>query len=1022
MELLLSLGMLLAPADLQPLSPIKIADERPVQVAKPSAFYRYWNEPRKQANGKLSTKAYKSAYLINDPQFGDQWYLAAAGQMNTVETAGINAPYAWHSVGDSDAVVVVIGSGVAIDHEDLESVAWVNPGEVEGDGIDNDSNGLVDDYHGWDSFSDSNDVSDSGWVGTAIAGIVGAAANNGVGISGVAPGVEILPCKVESSTHISMWAIAECLDYVADLKERGINITSVVSPYDWNAWGDWTAEALAASASILEQIERLAALDVLYVKAATFSPPSMVTGPYVDGAAWLCQWGDYCPQHIGDSGIPNILQVTSTDRETKRLVGASWARRLNNVLAPGEEVLSTMPGRNRQDNGSSALYADMSGDISTWELQGDITLMEEPDVPSNEVLGTTPTLRDHAEGKQAISITLPPLDLSSYIDDKPTLSFRYKWRDVERGDRLSVSINNIFVHTGNELESSGWRSFEYDVPPYALEGVNSDGNPRAENVVINIALEIGSDLEPRTSLSSFYIDDISVGLPEQGPANRYAFVTGTVASAAIVAGMDAMLRKARPELSMTEARKLLIASGIDHPDAGTEFHPSLAARRSTFFVGDGSGLLECANQEVLRTIAPRLETHFLYPDEAVDIHVQSNRCEVSVHPPALRIEREEREIEFVDEASGRRGLEGDGIYKARYQPQLRGITDIELPDERRTFVAMEHLGYSFSSSTAWEERGDAPIMYTNNTIISRLEPDFVLPLFGAPFYVRAWPSDASLNLDLYREPRDTTADTDIRNRLGRIDLAAFKQTTGGRFGWGNTTSWMAGEAGNRKWVFHWDSPRYGCEGSEEVGVQIVFFERSPAIQMNYRNIPEDCQDEVGAYAGYGLPLQTIYAVNEKFSGTFSMILYPFYQKNHPPKWTEEELVHDVVAETSFSLDVTGQFTDIESDPLTYFLKYDVEGVELSRQGALSGTLSTPGEFPIDLYVVDSAGASVEGRVVLNVAANANSGPAPTPSAGSNDETPESGGGGTAGWLLLLIGISVTCPRIGSGRTRASREI
>jgi len=46
-------------------------------------------------------------------------------------------------------VVAVIDSGVDYEHEDLKPVMWTNPGEIAGDGIDNDKNGYIDDIHGW---------------------------------------------------------------------------------------------------------------------------------------------------------------------------------------------------------------------------------------------------------------------------------------------------------------------------------------------------------------------------------------------------------------------------------------------------------------------------------------------------------------------------------------------------------------------------------------------------------------------------------------------------------------------------------------------------------------------------------------------------------------------------------------------------------------------------------------------------------------------------------------------------------
>ena len=83
--------------------------------------------------------------ICEDVDFVDQWGLFK-----------IEAENAWNiTTGDSSVVIAVLDSGVDLDHDDLIGNIWVNPGEVDGDGIDNDSNGLIDDYHGADFVGDN---------------------------------------------------------------------------------------------------------------------------------------------------------------------------------------------------------------------------------------------------------------------------------------------------------------------------------------------------------------------------------------------------------------------------------------------------------------------------------------------------------------------------------------------------------------------------------------------------------------------------------------------------------------------------------------------------------------------------------------------------------------------------------------------------------------------------------------------------------------------------------------------------
>ncbi|MFO0868577.1 MAG: S8 family serine peptidase [Pirellulales bacterium] len=108
----------------------------------------------------------------------------------------INAPEAWAAgYRGAGVVVAVVDTGVDISHPDLSSQIWVNPGEVAGNGIDDDRNGYIDDVRGWDFVNRDNTPTDGNGHGTHVAGII-AANDNGVGATGVAPGAKIMPVRV----------------------------------------------------------------------------------------------------------------------------------------------------------------------------------------------------------------------------------------------------------------------------------------------------------------------------------------------------------------------------------------------------------------------------------------------------------------------------------------------------------------------------------------------------------------------------------------------------------------------------------------------------------------------------------------------------------------------------------------------------------------------------------------------------------------------------------------------------------
>ena len=127
----------------------------------------------------------------DDPLFESQWQYINTGQSGGTVGADIDIDLAWDIAtggltADGDTIVVcVIDDGVNLNHPDMAANLWKNYGEIENNGIDDDGNGFIDDYHGWDTGSNSDAVGDGGGHGTPVAGIVGAVGNNGVGVAGV---------------------------------------------------------------------------------------------------------------------------------------------------------------------------------------------------------------------------------------------------------------------------------------------------------------------------------------------------------------------------------------------------------------------------------------------------------------------------------------------------------------------------------------------------------------------------------------------------------------------------------------------------------------------------------------------------------------------------------------------------------------------------------------------------------------------------------------------------------------------
>ena len=101
--------------------------------------------------------------------------------------AQMDLPTAWGTTtGSSNVIVQVTDTGVSYNHPDLAANMWKNPGEVAGNGIDDDNNGYIDDVYGINAITNTGDPLDDHYHGTHVAGIIGASGNNGIG-GGVTP-------------------------------------------------------------------------------------------------------------------------------------------------------------------------------------------------------------------------------------------------------------------------------------------------------------------------------------------------------------------------------------------------------------------------------------------------------------------------------------------------------------------------------------------------------------------------------------------------------------------------------------------------------------------------------------------------------------------------------------------------------------------------------------------------------------------------------------------------------------------
>jgi subtilisin family serine protease/PKD repeat protein/N-acetylneuraminic acid mutarotase len=157
-----------------------------------------------------------SVGVPNDALYSEQWALEK-----------INAPNAWDvTTGNPAVILALLDSGLDITHPDLSNRLWSNPGEIAGNGIDDDNNGFIDDVNGWNFVAGTNEISDDDGHGTKVAGVAAAETNNLLGISGMCWNCRLMVVKVMQGGGMLYYSdIARGLAYAAAKGAQVINLS-----------------------------------------------------------------------------------------------------------------------------------------------------------------------------------------------------------------------------------------------------------------------------------------------------------------------------------------------------------------------------------------------------------------------------------------------------------------------------------------------------------------------------------------------------------------------------------------------------------------------------------------------------------------------------------------------------------------------------------------------------------------------------------------------------------------------------
>ncbi len=245
----------------------------------------------------------------NDLDFSRQWGMHNTGQTGGTPDADADAPEAWTlGTGSAQTVVAIIDSGIAYDHPDLASNTWVNSGEIEENGLDDDGNGFVDDRYGYDFANNDPSPLDDLSHGTHVAGSAGAIGNNGHGVAGMCWTVRLMALKFLTFENKGTTANAiKCILYA-------INNGAHILNHSWGQTG--------YSQALQDVIFQAHQSGVLSVAAAMNSNTIL---PYYPAA------------------MQKVLAVSATDHSDARASFSNYGDHIA-VAAPGVDIYSTVPG------------------------------------------------------------------------------------------------------------------------------------------------------------------------------------------------------------------------------------------------------------------------------------------------------------------------------------------------------------------------------------------------------------------------------------------------------------------------------------------------------------------------------------------------------------------------------------------------------------------------------------------------------------------------------------------------------